>query len=79
MNKVRKELSWHGGHTLVVFQTLGETQITIDVLSSEKTNDPPPWRDSVTGRRVTHSLGLTEEGIAVLESFLRERREELGR
>ena len=77
MNKVRKELSWHGGHTLVVFQTLGETQIAIDVLSSEKTNDPP--RDSVTGRRVTHSLGLTEEGIAVLESFLRERREELGR
>lgn len=44
MNKVRKELSWHSGHTLVVFQTLGETQIAIDVLSSEKTNDPP--RDS---------------------------------
>jgi len=77
VNKVRQELSWHGGHTLVVFETLGETQITIDVLSGEKTNDPP--RDSVTGRRVVHSLGLTEEGIAVLESFLRERREELGR
>jgi len=77
MNKVRKELSWHGGHTLVVFQTLGTTQITIDVLSSEQTSSPP--RDSVTGRRVVHSLGLTEDGIAVLESFLRERREELRR
>lgn len=34
MNKVRKELSWHGGHTLVVFQTLGETQIAIVVTRS---------------------------------------------
>ena len=77
MNKVRKELSWHDGHALVVFETLGTTQITIDVLSSEQTSNPP--RDSVTGRRVVYSLGLTEDGIAVLESFLRERREELRR
>jgi hypothetical protein len=72
MAKVRVERSWHGGHTLVVFQTLGPNQITINVLGSQRTTEPP--YDAETGRRVEYSLGLVGEDIAALEDFLAQRR-----
>lgn len=74
---IRVERSWHGGHTLVVFQTLGPRQIAISVIGSKKTETPP--RDPKTGRNVEYSIGLVEEDIVALEDFLRERRLHVGR
>lgn len=69
---IRVERSWHGGHTLIVFKTLGPTQISIDVVGSRLAKVAP--RDLVTGREIQHSLGLLEEDILALEDFLRRRR-----
>jgi hypothetical protein len=69
---MRAERSWHGGHTLVVFETVGPNQIMINVLGSEQSTEPP--RDAKTGRKITSSLCLGEEDIQALEDFLALRR-----
>jgi hypothetical protein len=73
MKNIRVERSWHAGHTLLVFQTLGPSQIAISVLGSIRTSAPPC--DSATGREVKYSIGLTEADIAALEDFLKQRRQ----
>ncbi len=73
---VRVERIWHQGHTVIVFETIGPSQIGIMVLGSEQTTTPP--FDPKTGRKVQSSLGLLEEDIVALESFLKQRREALG-
>jgi hypothetical protein len=73
MKDIRVERSWHAGHTLLVFQTIGPSQIAISVLGSEQTLTPP--YDSATGREVKYSIGLTKEDIAALEDFLKQRRQ----
>ena len=77
MKEIRVEREWHGGATLVVFETCGDNQITIDVLGGFRTDNPP--RDGTTGRNVVHSLCLKDDNgdIAALESFLATRRKQL--
>jgi len=73
---VRVERIWHQGHTVIVFETIGPSQIGIMVLGSEQTTTPP--FDPKTGRKVQYSLGLLEDDIDALEIFLKERRVALG-
>lgn len=65
---MRRELFWHGGNTLVVFEDC-DGQFVINICGAGHTNNGP--RDAVTGRPIKSSLCLTGKDIQVLEDALK--------